>query len=103
MAGLSAERRHRVTRSRGIFHAASARSTILPGLLWAHTQISRRGASTPAVDAGTSAHPEKQLNLSCVAQKANGWFGTAFIVGDAESALGGFEPILGYTAMCTKV
>ena len=59
---------------------------------WALSPISRRGASTLAVDEGMSAHPKKQINLSYVVLKANGGFEAVYAVGDAAPASVGSEP-----------
>lgn len=70
--------------------------------LWARSPISRRGASTTAVEAGMSAHPQKQRTFSCVARFADGCFETAFVVSLAAPASGGLEPILPNAAGCTN-
>lgn len=74
--------------------AASAHSEKIEFTERASRRISRRGISTSGVVSGMSAHPQKQLSLSCVAREAQGWFGAAFIVLEAASALGGYEPSL---------
>ena len=61
-------------------------------LCWARSQISRRVASTTAIDTGMSMHPKKQRNISFLVCLANDWFEATFIGGDAAPASGRFEP-----------